>query len=166
MYELKSLAKDGIQGALEKAERYRLLNEPWQAESICRDVLEVEPSSQRAKIGLLLALTDQLGTAAGRGYDEARELIKTLEGDYERLYYSGLLCERRAKSHFERGTPGSGSIAYNAYREAMQWFEQADALKTRGNEEAALRWNTCARMLNKYPELQPAPEDDFLPMLE
>jgi hypothetical protein len=107
-----------------------------------------------------------LGTAVGRGFAEARELIKTLGGDYERAYYSGLLCERRAKAHFERRAPGSGSVAYNGYREAMKWFEKADALKTKGNEEAALRWNTCARMLNKYPELRPAPEDDTHPMLE
>ena len=34
--------------ALEKALRYRLLNEPVEAESICRDVLEVDPDNQAA----------------------------------------------------------------------------------------------------------------------
>jgi hypothetical protein len=166
MYDLKSLSKEGIQGALGKAERYRLLNEPWEAESICRDVLEVEPNNQTALIGLVLAITDQFGTAGGRGFDEARRTVVRLEGEYEQAYYMGLLCERRAKVHFERGTPGSGSMAYDWYRQAMDWFEKADAIRPAGNEDAALRWNTCARMLNKYPELAPGPDHPAPTMLE
>jgi tetratricopeptide (TPR) repeat protein len=166
MFELKSLSRDGIEGALAKAERYRLLNEPWEAESICRDVLQVDPENQRARVGLILALSDQFGTAGGRGFDEARDLIHKLAGEYERAYYTGLLCERRAKVHFERGTPGSGSMAYHWYREAMEWFEKAEALRQPGNEDAALRWNTCARMLNNYPELRPAPDETVHHMLE
>ncbi len=166
MYKLKSLSKDGVQGALSKAERYRLLNEPWEAESICRDVLEVEPNDQIALIGLVLAITDQFGTAGGRGFDEARNIIARLDGEYERTYYMGILCERRAKVHFERGTPGSGSMAYDWYRQAMEWFEKAESIRPAGNEDAALRGNTCARMLNKYPELAPAHDDHAPPMLE
>lgn len=166
MYTLKSLSREGIPGALNKAERYRLLNEPWEAESICRDVLEVEPDNQTALIGLVLALTDQFGTVGGRGFDEACSALERLDGEYDHAYYMGLLCERRAKVHFERSTPGSGSMAYDWYRQAMEWFEKADAMRPSGNEEAALRWNTCARMLNKYPELAPGPDNPVPTMLE
>jgi len=50
MAELKRLHKDAIPAALEKAERYRLLNEPGEAESICLDILAVDPDNQRALI--------------------------------------------------------------------------------------------------------------------
>jgi len=59
VFTLKLLHKEGIPAALDKAERYRLLNEPAEAESICLDVLAIEPDHQQALITLLLALTDQ-----------------------------------------------------------------------------------------------------------
>jgi hypothetical protein len=37
---LKRLHPDSIDSAIKRAERYRLLTEPFQAERICRDVLE------------------------------------------------------------------------------------------------------------------------------
>src|SRR5207248_11695595 len=58
MSELKSLSKEAIPAALEKAERYRLLNEPGEAESICLDILKADPENQQAIITLLLALTE------------------------------------------------------------------------------------------------------------
>lgn len=166
MFTLKRLQREGIEGALAKAERYRLLNEPWQAESICRDVLEVEPENQRAVIGLLLALTDQFARQRAPTVEEVRALLPRLEGEYKRAYYEGIICERRGNALWQRHTPGSGPIAYDWFRQAMEHYERADGLKTPGNEEAALRWNTCARMLMKYPELEPAATDDFQPMLE
>jgi len=166
MFTLKRLSKDGIEGALAKAERYRLLNEPWQAESICRDVLEVEPGNQRAVIGLLLALTDQFARQRAPTVDEVRSLLPRLEDEYKRAYYEGIICERRGKALWQRHTPGSGPIAYDWFRQAMEHYDRADSLKSPGNEEAALRWNTCARVLMKYSELQPAVADDFQPMLE
>jgi len=60
MFELKLLTKVAVPKALERAERYRFLNEPGEAESICLDVLRVEPDNQKALITLLLALTDQI----------------------------------------------------------------------------------------------------------
>ena len=46
MFQLKSLSMEGITAALDKAERYRLLNEPREAESICLDVLEIDPENR------------------------------------------------------------------------------------------------------------------------
>ena len=60
MFALKPISHESVTGALAKAERYRLLNEPGEAESICCDILEIEPRNQPALISLLLALTDQI----------------------------------------------------------------------------------------------------------
>jgi hypothetical protein len=46
MVELKRLSAEGIPAALEKALRYRLLNEPAEAESICHDVPHIDPENQ------------------------------------------------------------------------------------------------------------------------
>ena len=54
MFELKPLSKNAIPAALAKAERYRLLNEPMQAASICEDVLRVEPDNAAARVALIL----------------------------------------------------------------------------------------------------------------
>ena len=97
MPELKSLHKDAIPAALEKAERYRLLNEPGEAESICLDILRVDPENQQAIIMLLLALTDRFEKGYGVSDSQAKELLARLKSDYERAYYSGIVAERRAK---------------------------------------------------------------------
>ena len=65
MFDLKPLSKDAVDSALSKAERYRLLNEPDEAESICLDMLEIEPGNQQAQVMLLLALSDQSGEGGG-----------------------------------------------------------------------------------------------------
>jgi hypothetical protein len=46
---LKPLSVDAIPSALVNAERYRFLNEPGEAESICLDVLAVDPANQAAR---------------------------------------------------------------------------------------------------------------------
>ena len=40
-FTLKTISPEGIEAALSKAEVYRFLNEPEEAESICQDVLAV-----------------------------------------------------------------------------------------------------------------------------
>ena len=57
--KLKSISKGGVAEAISKAELYRYLNEPGEAESICRDILAVEPSNQATLRLLGLAITDQ-----------------------------------------------------------------------------------------------------------
>lgn len=165
-FELKALSPEGVPGALAKAERYRLLNEPWQAESICRDVLEADPDNQQALVLIILALSDQFGTATGPGFDEARAHVAKLRTEYERAYYSGIICERRARAHFDRAHPGSGGMAYEWYVQAMDWFEQAEKIRPPGNEDAKLRWNTCARMMMTNPSIKPAPVEPREHMLE
>jgi tetratricopeptide (TPR) repeat protein len=159
MFELKPLSKGAIGKALERAERYRLLNEPVEAESICQDVLRIDPGNQTALITLLLALTDQLEEGIADTVPQARALLSLLGGEYERAYYAGIICERRAKAQLRRGGPGSGYAAFATFREAMEWYEKAEALRPPGNDDALLRWNTCARILDRHPHLRPAPEE-------
>jgi hypothetical protein len=149
MSELKSLSKEAIPAALEKAERYRLLNEPAEAESICLDVLKADPENQQAIISLLLAVTDRFTKGYGVSDTQAKELLSRVKGEYERVYYSGILAERRAKAKLAQGTPGCNFQAYHGFREAMHCFEKAEAIRPPGNDDALLRWNTCARMIAK-----------------
>ena len=164
MFKLKSLSKEGITAALEKAERYRLLNEPGEAESICRDVLQIDPERQAAIVMLLLSLTDQFDTGITEA--QGRELLPRLRDEYERAYYAGIICERWAKAQLNHGGPGSGFIAYDWFSDAMSWYEKAEAIRPPGNDDAILRWNTCARILMKNPHLKPGPEERSLNILE
>ena len=165
MIDLKPLSNDAIPGALAKAERYRLLNEPGEAESICRDVLHGDPENQQALAVLLLCLTDQFERAPALAVKEARDILPRLRDDYERTYYRGLVSERRAKAELRRGTVGCGHAAYEWFREAMAWFEKAEAIRPAGNDECILRWNACARNLNRDSQLQPRPDEEPEPLM-
>ena len=155
MFELKALSKEGVAAALEKAEQYRLLNEPWEAGSICRDILRVDPENHRARIVLLLSLTDLLRTSDAKALERAREVVASLSSEYERVYYSGIICERKAKAILARGGPGSGPVTFDWLRQAMEWYEKAEALRPPGYDDAVLRWNTCARMIMEDGSLRP-----------
>ena len=113
-FELKPISPAGIGEALEKAERYRLLNEPSLAESICLDVLHIDPENQQALVMLLLALTDQFGHGAAAG--KARELLPRLKGEYEQHYYAGIIWERLAHAQLRKGSPNGVFAAYDAFR--------------------------------------------------
>lgn len=165
MFELKPISKDAIPQALERAERYRLLNEPGEAESICLDVLAVDPENQQALVIMLLAITDRYGKGYAIGDMRAREIIPRLNDEYQRAYYSGIICERRAKATLHSGVPGSASDAYEWFREAMGWYEKAEIIRPPGNDAAVLRWNTCARMIMRN-HLTPRAKEASEPYLE
>jgi hypothetical protein len=158
MFELKPLSPGSIDAALEKAERYRLLNEPWEAESICLDILNVEPAHQDALVMLLLALTDQFGHCPSSIVRQAREVLHRITDHYRRAYYEGILCERQGKALLDRQAPGSGPTVYEWIRDAMDCYERAAELRPEGNDDAVLRWNTCVRVLDRHPEVRPVAE--------
>jgi tetratricopeptide (TPR) repeat protein len=167
MFELKRLSKSGVAGALEKAERYRLLNEAREAESICLDVLEVEPDNQRALVTLLLALTDQFERRQDDKVSQAHTIAQRLEGEYARAYYRAIIFERLAKATLQGGRwKASGHAAYELFRKAMDLYEQAIALESADNDDATLRWNTCARIIDRNPHVEPAPDEPLQDMLE
>jgi len=166
MFETKPLHRDAVESALAKAERYRLLNEPGEAESICLDVLAVDPDNNAARVTLLLALTDQFGEVLG-AHQTAREVLASLTSEYDREYYGGIIAERRAKAQFARSGAAAGAGAYDWLTEAMQHFERAEAIRPPGNDDARLRWNACVRFLERNPRLAASrTERDEIEMLE
>lgn len=165
MFKPKSITKEGVERALQKVERYRLLNEPWAAESICLDVLEVDPENQQAIISLLLAVTDQFGIEGGGEVTRAREFLPRIRDEYQRAYYAGIICERRGKSLLRRHAPGTGPVVYDWLRQGMEWYEKAAAIRPPGNDDAVLRWNTCARIIMRH-ELRPHEEEGMPTLLE
>jgi len=159
MSELKPLSKEAIPAALEKAVRYRLLNEPGEAESICLDVLRADPENQEAIITLLLAFTDRFEKGYGVGDTQAKELLSRIKSEYDRAYYAGIFAERRAKAKLAQNTPDCRFQAYDLLQEAMNWFEKAEAIRPPGHDDALLRWNTCARIIAQN-KLVPRAEEE------
>jgi tetratricopeptide (TPR) repeat protein len=164
VFQLKPLSKEGVEAAINKAEHYRLLNQPKLAESICLDVLEVDPNNQKTKIILLLALTDQFGQSASRAARQAMDLANSLEDEYSRVYYLGIVHERQGTAALNSTTPGTDFDAFEWYREAMEFFEKAATINKSSKEDPTLRWNTCARVIMQY-NLKSRPLDDS-PLLE
>ena len=152
-----AISPESIPRALERAMRYRLLNDPEQAESICLDVLAVDAENQDALVTLILALTDQFGVSEPPPtVGQVREYVDRLATEYQRHYYTGIICERRARSFLRR--PMGRAFAYEAFREAMTWFERAAAIRPEAEDEALLRWNSCVRTIHRN-SLKPRSEE-------
>lgn len=143
-FELKRITPGSVDAAISRAERYRLLNQPVQARSICHDVLAVDPDNQRALVVLVLATTDEFKTGAA-SVNQAKEHASKLTDEYERLYYSGIIAERRARALLVKGP--SAAFAYDVFRDAMDWYEKAALVRPDGNDDATLRWNSCVRTI-------------------
>ena len=164
MFQLKPLSPDALPAAVDKAERYRLLNEPGEAESICLDVLAVDADHQPAIVMLILALTDQFHQRPGT-HGQALDLVPRLTGVYERAYYSGLICERRAIAQFEQSGTGAAVAAREWLHDALEHYAEAERLRPAGNDDAILRWNACVRLLDRLPAHAPSSDSGLL-MLE
>ena len=148
--KLKSISQAGINAAIAKAERYRYLNEPEEAESICRDILDVEPAHQLAQRILGLAITDQFAGGVNDRFPEASSIFDGLEDQYSRLYYTGILHERHAKAQLRVGRPPQAVTA--ELEAAMRCFQEAEKIRPSDNDESILRWNRCARLLQTLPQ--------------
>lgn len=156
-YALKSISKTSIAGATSKAELYRNLNEPGEAESICRDILAIEPENQVALRLLGLAITDQFTGGSSDRYGEAESTFSSLTDHYERLYYTGLVHERRAKAQLRKGR--WSDVLLDLFGEAMRCFEEAEKVRPEGNDDAILRWNRCVRLLQSRTGFEPPAEE-------
>ncbi|MEM8607500.1 MAG: hypothetical protein AAGF92_10355 [Myxococcota bacterium] len=157
-FPLKTISRDAVARAVERAEHYRLLNDPEQAESISLDVLAVDQGNVRARITLILALTDQF--VGGGGTHSARralEQVGKLPTDYEREYYGGLVAERQGRAHLTQGGIAR-TFAYEGLHEAMMHYERAEKLKPPGVDDPILRWNACVRTIARE-DLHPRREE-------
>jgi hypothetical protein len=145
MFELKPLHENAVAAALEKANRYRLLNEPGAAESIYLDILAIDPDNQEALEGIVLAMSDRYGKDYAVGDARVTEYLTRIKDEYARNYYTGITYERRAKAVLAK----NGIGAFELFRQAMDCFEKAEAMRPGGNDDAILRWNGCARIINQ-----------------
>jgi hypothetical protein len=162
MFELKRLSEKEIPAALEKAKHYRLLNEPSAAQSICLDILEVEPDNQEALVIIILAMSDRLTRDYTIGDSQIKDYLSRIKDEHERAYYTGIVCERRAKAYLRKNAVGSESTVFELFRQAMGWFEKAENSHRR--TDAKLRWNQCARIImsNKLSRQEVSHDFDFL----
>jgi hypothetical protein len=167
-YVLKRIHPSCVDAALQKADKYRELNQPGEAESICRDVLALEGDHQLALRILGLALTDQFGPSTASLFADARATFARLRDPYERAFYTGLAFERQAKAQL------GGELPVRAVRplfdQALARYAEAEQLAPAGNDDAILRWNSCVRTLQATPgfaagETEAASdwEGDFVP---
>jgi hypothetical protein len=163
---LKPISKEAVPRAVQKAERYRLINQSWAAESICRDILEIDGNNQQVLVMLVLALTDQLAEGHATVMKEVKEILPRITDPYQRFYYTGIASERSGQAYLHHGGMGSGGMAYDSLRSAMGWYEKAEQIRPGGNDDAILRWNTCARLINTHSHLAPHAETAYEPALE
>ena len=143
--QLKPISRGGVPAAISKAEVYRYLNEPGEAESICRDILTAEPDNQAALRLLGLAITDQFTGQTSDRYAEAGIAFEKLTDPYKRIYHTGLLHERKAKAQLAAGRLPHTVLPI--FEEAMRFFEEAEKIRPPEDDDAILRWNRCARLL-------------------
>jgi tetratricopeptide (TPR) repeat protein len=150
--KLKTISTSAIEEAIAKAELYRSLNEPEEAESICRDILAADPNHMFGRRLLGLAITDQFSGEGADRYAEAEKIFQSLADPYERLYYAGLLRERRVKAQLRTGH--SPHTLMPLLEQALGFFAEAEKIQPRGNNDAILRWNRCVRLLQSNPDFE------------
>jgi len=154
-FAFRLLSKDSIPDAIKKAERYRLLGEPDEAESVCLDILQVDPDNQEARVDLILAISDQFGRERRPRVDLAMKIAAELTDEYQRRYYEAVVLEREARAHIDLETPPV--LVFLRYCEAMDKFAAAAAIRPVGDDSAVIRWNACVRAIRRR-QLQPGLE--------
>jgi hypothetical protein len=164
--QLKTITKAGVAAALLKGHRYRVLNDSIAAESICLDVLAVEPDNVEALVMHALSITDQFHTGHAEDLARAGMAVDRLADPYKNAYYHGVICERWAWSVMKRAVPHAGEMAYDWIAKALDWYAKAEAMRAPGNDESILRWNTCVRMLQRDPHLKAREAEAWEPSLE
>ncbi len=147
--KIKPIHSSAISAAHEKAEKYRLLNDPSASESICLDILSIDPENQKVLVTLLLSRTDQFRQSSHSGIENAREVIPRLKDEYQKHYYNGVICERWAIAALNKHLAGSGSIAFDWLMQAISWYEKAEKIHPSGNDESILRYNSCVRVITR-----------------
>jgi hypothetical protein len=105
----------------------------------------VDPDNQEALIDIVLAMADRFGKDYAVGDNHVNEFLPRIKDEYARQYYTGIVYERRAKAVLSK----DGVNAFEMFEKAMGCFERAEAIRPAGNDDAILRWNGCARIINR-----------------
>ncbi len=166
MRELKRITTKGVAAALQKAHRYRVLNDSAAAESICLDVLAVEPQNAEAIVMHVLAITDQFDAGHAEDLKRAEAAVARLGDAYKGAYYRGIICERWAKAILKRAVPRGEEMAFDFIDRAFGHYADAERMREAGNDEAILRWNACVRLLAANPRVRPRVAEAYEPALE
>src|SRR5262249_25712470 len=124
------------------------------------DILQVDPDNQEAVAMLILALTDSFGGPTAVPPKLAHDLVPRLRGEYDREYYAGIIWERTAIAWLRSNLPRSGKAAFDCFQQAMDCFERAEVVRPPANDDAMLRWNSCARMLMRHPDIATVDEPE------
>ncbi len=159
MSDFKKLRLNAIPKALKRAMRYRLLNEPFQTESICRDILTVDPENQEARVILILAMTDQFGQEKSHSLAVVENELKQLTDNYNQAYYTGIALERRAIASVCSNLIQSSKNAFEILHQAMDNYEKAEKIQPENNDDAIVRWNACVRFIERH-NIKPTPEEE------
>jgi hypothetical protein len=115
-------------------------------------------------VTLLLALTDQFPHEPAEAYRRAQEVLPRLDSEYSRSYYAGIIAERRANLLLVARAAGAEGAAFDLYRQAMDYYERAEVVAEPGNDDARLRWNSCARQVMRHG-LKPPPAESNEPLM-
>lgn len=159
---LHDIHAESIELALDRARQYRSLLEPEIAESICLDILNIEPENQAALVVYILALTDQISISGSQSpFQDIEVAIGKLSSEYKQIYYTGIVLERRAR--FMLTQPMSRAFAYDYFIKALECYQQAEQMRPDHNDEAILRWNSCVRTIQRE-KLEPLSETDQIAM--
>src|SRR5262249_59215005 len=123
---------------------YRSTNAPKDSKSICRDILAVDPNQRLALRMLALPITDHFLGGVSDRYREAEEIFQRLSENYDRLYYTGILYERRAKAQLcARQSPPT---LLPLFERALQNFCEAEKIPPAGNDASIPSWNRFVRL--------------------
>jgi hypothetical protein len=137
MFDLKKIHKDAVAQALERAHFYRLLNEPGAAESICLDVLEIDPDNQDALVALILAITDRFTKGYAVGATQAKELLPRLRTNISAPITPGSSASGRPKPGYSMAgldratTPTNGcATRWNGTRRRRRYAPPATTTRS------------------------------------
>ena len=130
-----------------------------------RTCLQADPSNADAVRTLILALTDSFQYHELGSVSRAQDLVATLPSEYERAYFAGLVAERRARALLVRGGPGRACPRAICCARRCAPSNAPNRVKPSDNDDALLRWNACARLFQRHPELVAADEERTAPVM-
>ena len=159
MLELKPISRDGIPQALVKAERYRLLNEPGQAESILPRYPRRRSADQEARVRYILALTDQFGPHEPDVIARAEEAAAELDDECA----PSRVLRRHHLQTSRRGRAGQGGRGWGRTRAGGTRMRSTASTAPRRCVQPATTTRSCGgtacvRMLERHPD--PSGDDD------